>query len=109
MQDFDQFLALARAQSPQEVLVSCVNTCASVKLVHDDIAWRHVAMFPAFRGFWRTKKSLQHSFIDLSQMANARSQGEALEIVGLKKSELLQKLLSDDTKDYRLSGDATSK
>jgi hypothetical protein len=97
VKDFALFLALAKSKSPQEVLHSCVTACASAKLVHSDIEWRHIAMFSLYRKekrcfFSKKEMILQLNFIDLSQMEVKISTEEVACTMDPRKIELLQQL-----------------
>ena len=84
---------------PEEALEKCIQTCATHKLIHKDIRWRHVAVFPVLlssqsrvRGRTSPRRpcsgrtssrtsahepkpdfELIYSFIDLTDMADAKT------------------------------------
>ena len=68
----------AIARDPVEVLENCIATCASQQLVHDDIEWRHVALFHQKRILTNTY-TLKCNFIDLSNMSSVKTKSQALE------------------------------
>ena len=40
---------------PEDVLEKCIQTCAMHKLIHKDIRWRHVAVFPVLSSVARAR------------------------------------------------------
>ena len=65
----------------EEALRACVDRFAIKKMVHDDIAWRHVSVLPVFRrrmliGSYRCV-SLEYTFIDLTNVHTVASKREA--------------------------------
>ena len=71
---FEEAHKAAMELNPAVVLQECIHRCANALLVHEDIEWRHVAVFPT-----PSLKLLDYSFIDLSRMKPANSVKEALE------------------------------
>jgi hypothetical protein len=61
--NFDEIYNEVINQDPINILQKCIEGCSNVKLVHNDIHWRHVAIIPQIikqkstnLRFW-TKKS----------------------------------------------------
>jgi hypothetical protein len=83
--NFSEFLAKASELDPITVLNNCVKACAEKKLVHSDIEWRHVAMFP------QSDESLKFSFLDLTNMKEVDSENDAITEMQQKVNEICNK------------------
>jgi hypothetical protein len=83
-----EYFALALERLPQEnpveVLRECVQSCAGYNLLHEDIDWRHVALFPRING------SLIAGFIDLTRMSSRETVDECVNSMYATISHTLQ-------------------
>lgn len=82
---FQGYLNSAKAMSSHVALKQCVLECASRKLIHVDIEWRHVALFPMDDA----ARSVKPGFIDLTRMTQGRS---AEECYVKMKDEVMRKM-----------------
>mmetsp|Transcript_14575 Transcript_14575/g.13170 ORF Transcript_14575/g.13170 Transcript_14575/m.13170 type:complete len:511 (-) Transcript_14575:5-1537(-) len=75
VQSFDYFLEQAsKIASAETALQECIKLCAKSKLIHEDIEWRHVAMFPNLKD-----NSIKCCFLDLTRMNRAENERNAAE------------------------------
>jgi Family of unknown function (DUF5898) len=72
VENFEQYHQEAANLDPQEVLERCIRLCADKLLIHDDIFWKHVAIFPVHR-------ELIPCFIDLTRMRRGDSSASCME------------------------------
>jgi hypothetical protein len=92
--DFHDVYRIVSQKQPEQVLDQCIRSCAAAHLVHDDIKWRHVAVFPIRKFRWWTsfrstvEYELKSSFIDLTNMTVARNTQDALEKMRVAKNAL---------------------
>lgn len=73
-----------KSKDPKEVLKDCIKKCIKNKLVHEDVEWRHVGLFPTL--LENGEYELISSFIDLGDMISVESE-EAAAVV-MKESFL---------------------
>ena len=66
-------------KDPVQVLRDCINKCIERKLVHNDIHWRHVGLFPTL--LENEEYELISSFIDLGEMESVESEEAATVIM----------------------------
>jgi len=100
----ENLLTQLKNLNPEEVLDGCIRRCAKAHLVHKDIEWRHVAVFPQpvsnrSRGKSRSKGgeemyALEPGFIDLTRMDAAASENDAIKKMRAEKKRLLSILSS---------------
>lgn len=91
--NFEVFYELALQADPIEVLNQCMLECSKVNLVHKDIHWRHVAMFPVIGGdSLNPSYTLNYRFIDLTRMTTVNSSQEAMDRMKNDYDELIWKL-----------------
>jgi hypothetical protein len=73
--DFVAYLNLVREKRPSLALEECIKHCSKAKLIHEDIEWRHVSMFPVppprFTLVRNPRKTLRCNFIDLTRMTSS--------------------------------------
>ena len=66
---------------PEQVVLECVERFAERSLVHDDIEWRHVSLFPTFKKrfylFGKKRVSYVPMLIDLTRCHRVESSEEA--------------------------------
>ncbi|KAB2877428.1 hypothetical protein F9K33_16430 [bacterium] len=91
VKDFVSVHDLVSKCNPRDVLESCIARCAKVKLVHDDIEWRHVAIFPT-KTLTSAKWRLEFCFIDLSGVTRASSKEQAEAMMAEGKNALLNSI-----------------
>ena len=91
IEDFDYFLAEANRFSAIEALQNCIERCSAANLVHEDIEWRHVALFPTYSidENGQQQKHLTPGFIDLTRMSEVSSQTAAKDAMVSDVSERL--------------------
>ena len=73
-------------KTPTDSLRACVDRFAKLRLVHEDIQWRHVAALPVFKrcGLLRRRwkyAGLRYMFIDLSRVRLVGSEVEARQVM----------------------------
>jgi hypothetical protein len=68
-----------KLKDPVQVLRDCINKCIERKLVHKDIHWRHVGLFPTL--LENEEYELISSFIDLGEMESVESEEAATVIM----------------------------
>jgi hypothetical protein len=86
IKDFEIVYEMAVNQVPSDVLTNSINQCACQRLVHKDIEWRHVAMFPKYIiDHWE----LLHCFIDLGAMSETETKESAQAEMEESKQRLL--------------------
>jgi hypothetical protein len=78
---FETVYTIVVNQKPQDVLTNSIGNCAKNKLIHTDIEWRHVAVFPkpptrSLMPFGHLS-TRTHNFIELSGMKNSVSKDDA--------------------------------
>jgi hypothetical protein len=90
IENFRYLYDRVRAVSADQACDRCINTCARARLVHKDMAWRHVAIFPASAtGSDAAAADLVHySFIDLSRMQSVKSSQAAKREMNSKKNSM---------------------
>lgn len=90
IKDFDEALKEALTIDPKEALEICIQIFSSAKLVHDDIKWRHVALFPRYEDLLSSKKVvLKPCFIDLSRVEEQETEEQAEQDMRKEMSQLL--------------------
>ena len=72
----DSLIEQLNAKDPVAVLRECIQKCIDNQLVHDDIKWRHVGLFPVPREDVDGYKLIAN-FIDLTGMRQVRSKAKA--------------------------------
>ena len=102
IEHYNSILSLVKDEVAPTVLEACVELCAKNKIIHQDIEWRHVAIFPIIRkpilSRIGTRSNdeptfeLKHAFIDLGRMGHAESFSHAQVAMAERKAILLGKI-----------------
>jgi hypothetical protein len=102
IEHYNSILSLVKNEDASAVLEACVELCAKNKIIHQDIEWRHVAIFPIIRkpilsriGIWSNAEpsfALKHAFIDLGRMGDAESISHAQVAMAERKAILLRRI-----------------
>jgi hypothetical protein len=80
--DFRNVFQQLNLKDPVQALRDCINKCIEKKLVHKDIHWCHVGLFPTL--LENKEYELISSFIDLGEMESVDSEEAAT--VAMKES-----------------------
>ena len=100
---FDLVREKCNAVKAEDVLKGCIERCAQAGIAHEDIEWRHTAIFPKitkpniflFRGF---RVELDYAFIDLGRMKSFTEPKKKRKELALKTMAAAQaRLLADVT------------
>jgi hypothetical protein len=88
--NFDSIISEVISHDPVEVLRRCIDRCAECQIVHGDIKWQHIGIFPCppVNGI----SPFQYSFIDLglTEHNTMKSVNECKELMNVEATKILQ-------------------
>jgi hypothetical protein len=96
---FEEFFNTVSQAAPATVLQNCIDVCVKKNLVHDDMEWRHVAIFPVIKEpllCGKPRLSLKYCFIDLGRMTVKPTAKAAQEVMMTRKNILLCDLVASE-------------
>lgn len=70
----DEICAAANSITREQAMEQCIERCARNKVIHMDIAWRHVALYPIVED---GRVRVDFAFMDLGRIAVAESEDAA--------------------------------
>lgn len=93
---FKDILNVVERIDPFTALSSCIEGCYKARLIHEDIEWRHVGLFPTISfskssalDLGKIRIDCKYSFIDLTNMTDAKTEGDARENMKKREEEIL--------------------
>ncbi len=89
IKDFNLAYGKVKEVKATDALEKCIETFSLAKLVHEDIKWHHVAVFPRYVGWIQDKLVMKPSFIDLTRIKEETSKKQAEDVMKEVMNNLL--------------------